>query len=67
MSFNLGDLLSNASNDIPKNYWLLNKSQGLSRYVPIEHAILNGDAVESTVEISGRKNTLSNSLVYTHL
>ena len=63
MSFSVADLVSQSTESLPKLFWLLNKTQGISRYVPVEHAILDGDSLDATMEISGRKTTLSNSWV----
>ena len=63
MSFGLADLTSAATLDLPKYFWLLNKSQGISRYIPVEHAILNGDTLDASMDIVGRKTTLSLSMV----
>ena len=63
MSFSIADLVSQSTESLPKLFWLLNKTQGISRYVPVEHAILDGDSLDATMEISGRKTTLSNSWV----
>ena len=63
MSFSLSDLANDSFMELPKYFWLLNKTQGISRYIPVEHAILNGDTPDASVEIGGRKTTLSNSMV----
>ncbi len=48
---------------MPTEYWLLNKSQGLSKFMAVEHAILHDDVFDSCIVVSGRKQTLSNSVV----
>lgn len=69
LSFGLQDLLTTAPEEMPRWYWLLSKTQGLSRFKPVEHALagVGLGPSENLIRVDGRKPSLANSFVrYSH-
>ncbi len=64
MSFGLQDLVATSHEEMPRWYWLLSKTQGLSRFKPVEHSLAGTPAAnENVVRIDGRKLGASNAHV----
>ena len=63
MSFALQDLIGTAREEMPRWLWLLSKTQGLSRFKPVEHALAGVSNAESLLVIFGRDPQLPNAHV----